>query len=1101
MAAASQTYPKPSSPLPIPSPVCTPPRFDDGGDSKSVYNTAAALPDSHTSFRFQRVPPTPIPDFVFPAQSSASIPPPYPRTSGRRPKSVADLYSDRGSLSYEITGSASKRTSRSPALPDFSFNPDASLPPTPGHAFLSPPQSPQSPRTIPVRPGGGGHRRGGSEFVGGSLRHGEAFTLMSTSPTKSESGLSSPQLLPSASPAGSSGAHPPVSLHGRRGHAHRRSAAISSHDISDILQPSSPTPTTYGGPVANSPSDFVHKAQEQTEEHERHSSLEKNGMDSANGLAIVEVDLPEVTKEVTISKKLIELEGAVPIEEPTTDQQHVSSTQKVPTQRTRVGFSDTLEFIPRPLSLVSSDTSSTTTARATTGNGNHSLSGSISSITSLNASVAVDIERDGISPYTCSPSRGFANESRPSTAGAILDRTQSNPAEDIDGASPRRRNSIPYLAASLMDNVHSEDAAHAISSSNKTSKRWSFFSLDPFIGGSHSYNSNWPARPTSDSPFEDETPHKSASNTGYTASQQSLKQSSDGVNDIIMEDAVVDDDDMIPTTKTVTRKSSSNKKKKKARTWGILVRKSKSRRKSRRAPTPPLPQTQSELDIDESVDAHITATGLANNPSTVIELSTPPPAFASPSKLQLEQRDDLWIWQPTQSPSLSNIVDDASFAIIDMDTALGPFNTPLPRNAEWEAAQRAGGLSKRQLHSAAGMTRFSGPGMHYSHRRAESAPEMPPFNRAGVPRFNSSAAMDDVFEEDEEEDDGDKGSSKTQLVEGNSGKQQQVASKATSLCSTWSTSSTPSREPAVFANAPIEIGTCFSPSNDTQDRTTKQPIENLTLSDAPSRPDSCRSGLSGLSGEEKPRPVLGVRAASSATSLSDNIIVEEDSNRFTFDDGYDFVMESSSDSTIHSPGRLTKGKDLAPLDVSPLHLPNTNSLAPISPHTMAPSYVFPSAPSPSSYDASRISMAPSLINEDNFESLLLGEPGPEVRVSSDIPSLTSSNSTMTRESAILQAPQYPNIGGQPRPYLPSRGNERPASFTSTAFGRRRSSLASLHRLISTSHGERSKLSIEVPMDGGGASSIQDGDKTAKSSKTKRISRMMQFWRGKDEATS
>ncbi|CAK7268141.1 hypothetical protein SEPCBS57363_002943 [Sporothrix epigloea] len=1102
MAAASETYPKPSSPLPIPPPVCTPPRFDDDGDSKLVYNTAAALPDPHTSFRFQRVPPSPIPDFVFPAQPSASAPPPYSRTSGRRPKSVADLYDDRGSFSYGGIGNAPSRISRSPALPDFSFNPGASLPPAPGHAFLSPPQSPQSPRIIPARPGGGGHRRGGSEFVGGSLRHGEAFTLMSTSPTKSESGLSSPQLLPSATSASSSGAHPPVSFHGRRGHAHRRSAAISSHDISDILQPSSPTPATYGGPVSNSPSNFVHKAQKPTEEDKEYTSSERNAVDSANGLAIIEVDMPEVMKQVMSSEKVTELEGAVPNQEPTIDQQHVSSTQKVPTQRTRVGFSDTLEFIPRPLSLVSSDTSSTITARPTTGNGNHSLSGSISSITSLNASVALDLERDGISSSTCSPSRGAANESRPSTAGAILDRAQSITAEDINGLSPRRRNSIPFLAACPMDNVRSEDAAHALPSSNKTSKRWSFFSLDPLIGGSNSNNLNWPARPcTSDSPFEDETPHKLADDAEFAASQQSLKQSSNGANDITMEDAVLDDDDIIPTTKTVTRKSSSNKKKKKARTWGILARKSKPRRKSRRAPTPPLPQTQSEGDIDESFDAHLTATGLFSNPLTGNELSTPSPAFASPNKLQLEQRDDLWIWQPAQSPSLSNHDDDASFAIIDMDAALGPFNTPLPRNAEWEAAQRAGGLSKRQLHSAAGMTRFSGPGMHYSHRRAESAPEMPPFNRAGVSRFNSSAAMDDVFEEDEEEDDGDEGSSKTRPVEGCSGKQQQVASKATSLCSTWSTSSTPPREPAEFVNRPDEFGTRFPPSNDTQDRTTDQPMENLILSDAPSRPDSCRSGLSDLSGEDKPRPVLSVEAASSATSLSDDIIVEEDSDRFTFDDGYDFVMESSSDSTIHSPGRLTKGKELAPLDVSPLRLPNTSSPAPISPYTMAPSYVFPSAPSPSSYDANRISTAPSLISEDNFQSLLLGEPGPEVRVSSDIPSLTSSNSTMTRESAILQAPHYPNIGGQPRPYLPSRGNERPASFTSTAFGRRRSSLASLHRLISTSHGERSKLSIEVQMDSSGASSNHDGDKTAKSSKTKRISRMMQFWRGKDDATS
>jgi hypothetical protein len=75
---------------------------------------------------------------------------------------------------------------------------------------------------------------------------------------------------------------------------------------------------------------------------------------------------------------------------------------------------------------------------------------------------------------------------------------------------------------------------------------------------------------------------------------------------------------------------------------------------------------------------------------------------------------------------------------------------------------------------------------------------------------------------------------------------------------------------------------------------------------------------------------------------------------------------------------------------------------------------------------------------------------------------------------------------------------RPASFSSTPFGRRRSSLASLSRLISSSHGERSKLSTEMSMDNG-----SDQEKKPKASKTRRLSRLMQFWRpkdGKDTAT-
>src|SRR5690606_38975874 len=113
------------------------------------------------------------------------------------------------------------------ALPAFSFNPGASLPPisSPENKFLSPPQSPSapsSPRLAATRPPGHGHRRGGSEFVGGSIRDGEAITVTNISPTKSDSGMASPSLQPARA---------------RRGHAHRRSAAISSHDLSAIIVP------------------------------------------------------------------------------------------------------------------------------------------------------------------------------------------------------------------------------------------------------------------------------------------------------------------------------------------------------------------------------------------------------------------------------------------------------------------------------------------------------------------------------------------------------------------------------------------------------------------------------------------------------------------------------------------------------------------------------------------------------------------------------------------------------------------------------------------------------------------------------------------------
>ena len=115
----------------------------------------------------------------------------------------------------------------------------------------------------------------------------------------------------------------------------------------------------------------------------------------------------------------------------------------------------------------------------------------------------------------------------------------------------------------------------------------------------------------------------------------------------------------------------------------------------------------------------------------------------------------------------------------------------------------------------------------------------------------------------------------------------------------------------------------------------------------------------------------------------------------------------------------------------------------------------------------------------------MGEPGPELRMSVDIhdvPSLTSSNSTMTRDSNFLPMAQQPQF----------REGQRSASFSAAAT-RKRSSMASLSRLISSSHGEKSKLSLEV------RAPSMDSERKEKTSKGKRISRLMQFWKPKESS--
>jgi hypothetical protein len=224
----------------------------------------------------------------------------------------------------------------------------------------------------------------------------------------------------------------------------------------------------------------------------------------------------------------------------------------------------------------------------------------------------------------------------------------------------------------------------------------------------------------------------------------------------------------------------------------------------------------------------------------------------------------------------------------------------------------------------------------------------------------------------------------------------------------------------------------------------------------------------------------------STTSLVDEPIEEEAGSPVEIvDDSIPPRPDSgaqSSDSTATPPFRADAAKGLAPVEILSFNL-QPSWQTPTSPRSIPSS--FPSPRSPFSYDAQRISTAPSSVTDENaFQSLLLGEPGPEVRKSvDDVPSLTSSTSTMTRESGHpgFNNPQF-------------RDGQRSASLSSAAATRKRSSMASLSRLISSSHGERSKLSIEA------RAPTPDGEKKEKTSKGKRISRMMQFWKAKDTST-
>jgi hypothetical protein len=419
----------------------------------------------------------------------------------------------------------------------------------------------------------------------------------------------------------------------------------------------------------------------------------------------------------------------------------------------------------------------------------------------------------------------------------------------------------------------------------------------------------------------------------------------------------------------------------------------------------------------------------------------------SPPKTEIQT--DFTTWKPRKLPPQ----EESMSPIIDLDAALGPFNTPSSFGSDWDSSQRSG-TRKRAMHSAAGLGGFTGPGMHY-HRRAESAPEFEN-PRFGLHRLGSSSTMADVFEEDEDEEWED--------------------SKASS--DRESSNKTVGPEDGSETGLGIDIKVVDSDGMDAS--------KVMDFDEASFQWGLKRKG-SGLSEGDR-RQMSSTKSEHSATSLIDEPIQEESPSSVEIvDDALSSRPESraqSSDSTATPPFRPRQGKDLAPVEIQSFSLQPPYA-TPTSPRSTTQSS-FPSPRSPYSYDAQRISTAPSSITEENgFQSLLMGEPGPELRISvDDVPSLTSSNSTMTRESGFQPGAYHPQL----------RDGQRSASLSSVAVTRKRSSMASLSRLISSSHGEKSKLSIESR-----PPSTASGEKKDKGSKSKRISRMMQFWKPKESS--
>ena len=292
--------------------------------------------------------PLPNPPFVFPARDapSSSAPSSYSRTTGRRPFSAIELSAS--GLDDEAMTKGEMSRSIPAVLPTFSFNPAGAVDPETGRASPATPPPSLPSRNIPSR-----HRRGTSEFIGG--RSGSGMSLISTSPAKSENASDPPN--PST----------------RRGHAHRRSAAFSAHDLSIILNPSS---TSLGGSAPTSPSEAAH----------RHPPFAH----------FIESDSQPASRDnvqCEASSRATNLET-----------RHLYQLN-----RARVGFSENIEIIPRPVSLVSSESSSTPTVQG------HSVSGSPLLTSTVSGETSSPLLREKRA------TSGRVVDARPKTAGPRLD--------------------------------------------------------------------------------------------------------------------------------------------------------------------------------------------------------------------------------------------------------------------------------------------------------------------------------------------------------------------------------------------------------------------------------------------------------------------------------------------------------------------------------------------------------------------------------------------------------------------------------------------------------------------------------------------------------
>jgi hypothetical protein len=776
--------------------------------------------------------------------------------------------------------------------------------------------------------------------------------LLSTSPTKGESAMPPPPR-----PSGRLG--PPG---GGPGHRHRRSGAISCHDLQSILQPK-----------------------------DSNSQQPRGGSAPATPL---EADQKQFFTPSLRRRTLSQAEIRTSPEQSSPPRMGGESPQTRVIPRVRVGFADRVEYI-RPLSTISSETEgSMSTIR-----GGHSLSGSMSSIVSAGAASPPSARMARPSLNTTFEDEVF--RPRPQSSGCVLD-SMTKEKEDFHvdwDASERPKSAV------ATPSTETPLALPSSPTSRKSPKRKSFSWWDTkrqhtgHLPSSVSEPSLLPSPPASPSSPED----------------VSVFSGSD-------ESSNVDNE-------KITRKP------RKVKYWAhsIISRKSKSHSNLKSKPAPdnvptPVAAFDETLNSPNGEVFHFGASNFEPNfdiddTVTIVSDSQAVPAPA---------------WKSRDSSDT-----DALSPVIDLDAALGPFNTP-PLGANTRSAPvRSPPRARRSMHSL-GFHAGAYGSLSQPHRRTESAPELVPFDLRTA-KAAPTSTMPDVFEEEDEEE-----------VDG-SGARQEMPSMDM-MASDPEEETEDEEEPGMGVHVvEIDEPELDAPTPKSWPMKSGLGIQRRTSPPVP------------VQGEE-PLPQL-IRRDPSPVEVVEDFEEPRASSLITHD----------SDATITPPLSAEDKNTLnfsLPLPQQSIMTPDTLSGSSFSSRGFNNSQVSLSTP--------RLGTATS--SGTDSRSFSFGEPGPALLRTSvdDVPSLSSSRSTMTTPPQNL--------------FAHAAATGRSSSIYSTPSvdehrrGAKRGSIASLSRLVGTTFGEKSKLSIESR-----PQSQHIISTTAAKKKTKRLSKLIHFWKKPGES--